>query len=296
MTAIMFTSVTPAFAKNFTSKQNVALNHSWNVKFNKALNSSQDFSKVAIKDSNGNVVPVSVTVNSDNESVTVAPKSNYSSNTNYTLTVDGIKDSSGKNLNENATLNFKTTQPTQATDSTNAILPQAVTIGSDGSIAPLTTNEYVDKAYAGAGVGWYNYKQNPNYDKNYGLKTWLGENVIPLFIDSNNELAYAYSVDEAPLTYSEGFKYNKYMKDQMRELYKGFIGTTPYDGSHYVTVSDTNERDGVHEAVTFDFREVINNGSDNLMNFTYFFPIKPIKTITDPSQLQNDQKLKRGNM
>jgi|GEM_PF-1831807 len=122
-------SVPTVFAKNFESKQNVALNHSWTVKFNKQLNSSQYFSKVTIKDSNGNVIPVDVIVGSDKQSVTVTPKENYSANTNYTLTVDGIKDSSGNNLRENATMQFTTVQPTQPTN--NIIKPELLA-GAEG--------------------------------------------------------------------------------------------------------------------------------------------------------------------
>lgn len=283
MTSIIITSASPMFAKNFTSKQNVALDHAWTVKFNKTLASNQDFSKVTIKDSKGTVVPIDATINSDKQSVNVAPKENYSANTNYTLTVDGIKDTTGKNLKEDATLSFTTASEE------DAIKPQAVTFNSDGSVTPLTTNEYVDKAYPGVGAGWYNYQPNPNYDKNYGKKHMTTVDLIPsFFIDSNNELANAYCVGETPLTYSEGFKYNKYMKDQMRELYRGFIGTTPYDGSHYVIIGDTNERDGVHEVVSFDYHEVIEQAEDNITNFSYYFPIKSIRSITDPSQLEED--------
>lgn len=283
MTSIIITSASPIFAKNFTSKQNVALDHAWTVKFNKTLDSNQDFSKVTIKDSNGTEVPVDATVNSDNQSVKVAPKENYSANTSYTLTVDGIKDTTGKDLKENATLSFTTASEE------DAIKPQAVTFNSDGSVTQLTTNEYVDKAYPGKGYGWSTYIPNPDYNKNYGLKhIYSADHVSPIFIDANNELAYAASPYDDPLTYSAGFQYNKYMKDQMRELYRGFIGTTQYDGSHYVDVGDTNEYDGVHEVVSFDYREIIDNGNDNLMNFSYFFPIKPIMSITDQSQLEND--------
>jgi len=130
MTAIMFTSVSPVFAKNFESKQDVALNHAWTVKFNKQLNSSQDFSKVTIKDSNGNVIPLDVVAGSDEKSITVTPKSNYSSNTNYTLTVDGIKDNNGKALSDNATMQFTTVN--DSTNPTSSIIKPELLAGAEG--------------------------------------------------------------------------------------------------------------------------------------------------------------------
>jgi hypothetical protein len=109
ITAAIMVNSMPVFAKSFNSKQGIPLNHSWSVKLNKTLGSNQDFSGITIKDTNGTIVPVSVTIGVDNKSLTIAPKENYSSNTSYVLTVDGVKDSNGNKLKENATLNFSTT-------------------------------------------------------------------------------------------------------------------------------------------------------------------------------------------
>lgn len=273
------------FAKSFSSKQGVELNHVWNVKFNKTLGSNQDFSKVSIKDSNGNVVPVSVTIGSDNESITVTPTSNYSSNTNYTLTVDGIKDSNGDNLSDNATMQFTTasdsTNPTQPTED-NAILPQAVTFNADGTVNPITTNDYVNiKAYPGKGYGNYNAILNPDYDKNYGMKhtDQLGD-VTPCYIDSNNVLNFAYQVDEAAETFSEGFQYNKYMKDQLREMMKSFVGTTAYDSKSYIDMSEMKEENNNYDSVTVEYCGIQSDGYFGT-DFTYLLPIKPLKSIQE---------------
>lgn len=269
--AITFTSVSPVFAKNFTSKQNVALNHAWTVKFNKTLGSNQDFSKVTIKDSNGTVVPVDVTVNSDKQSVKVAPKESYSSNTNYILTLDGIKDINNNNLKENATMQFTTVdQPTEDI----AILPQAVTFNADGSVTPITTNEYVEKTWQNKDL-IYTLMPNPNFDKSFGMKCRVAADMYDnCFIDADNALNFQGVPYSDTTTFSDSFKYNKYMKDQMRELYKGFIGTTPYDCSHYLSVCDNNRFDGIHNVAEFDFREI--TATDNISNFTYYFPVNPI--------------------
>lgn len=182
MTAILFTSVSPVFAKNFESKQNVALNHAWTVKFNKQLNSSQDFSKVTIKDSNGNVIPVDVAAGSDEKSVTVTPKENYSSNTNYTLTVDGIKDSSGNNLKENATMQFTTTS--DSTNPTNSIIKPELLQGAEGradkvwnqcfgSVKDQNGNPIPLNSYALGQVYTYDqakkFDYEPDYNKNWNI-------------------------------------------------------------------------------------------------------------------------------
>lgn len=102
------------FAKSFSSKQGVTLNHSWVIKFNKTLKETPFMDAnpylygVIIKDSNGNQIPLSVSVNSDKKSFTVTPEVNYDANTKYILTVDGVIDSNGNPLKENTTMEFTT--------------------------------------------------------------------------------------------------------------------------------------------------------------------------------------------
>lgn len=132
-------------AKSFNAKQNVALDHSWTVKLNKTLGNNQDFSGISIKDTTGNIVPVSVSVGADKETLNIAPKENYNSSTTYTLTVDGIKGSSGENLKENDTLNFTTV----ASDLSQSFSVKNINSGNTTSVDPnssivITLNKNVD--------------------------------------------------------------------------------------------------------------------------------------------------------
>lgn len=110
MTSILLTSVSPAFAKSFSSKSNISLDHTWTVTVSKPLASNQDYSKIKIiNNSTGASIPIACKVTgSSNTTLSIVPQQNYSPNSGYTLTVDGLKDVTGEDLKENATLSFST--------------------------------------------------------------------------------------------------------------------------------------------------------------------------------------------
>lgn len=113
MASIIFTSASPAFAKNFTSKQNVALNHVWTVTFNKPVNTNEAFENVYIKDSNGNKITTKIDFNDDHTKMIISPDDRYKPNSTYTLVVDGIVDDKGDKLSDNATMQFTTVNEAQ---------------------------------------------------------------------------------------------------------------------------------------------------------------------------------------
>lgn len=113
MTSIMFTSVSPVFAKNFDSKQNVALNHAWTVTFNKSVDTNEAFENVYIKDSKGNKIPTRLDFNDDTTKMIVTPTDGYAPNSTYTLVVDNVADTKGDKLSDNATMQFTTANEAQ---------------------------------------------------------------------------------------------------------------------------------------------------------------------------------------
>lgn len=113
ITSIMFTSVSPVFAKDFDSKQNVALNHAWTVTFNKSVDTNEAFENVYIKDSKGNKVATRLDFNDDATKMIVTPTDGYAPNSTYTLVVDNVADTKGDKLSDNATMQFTTADEAQ---------------------------------------------------------------------------------------------------------------------------------------------------------------------------------------
>lgn len=114
MTAIMFTSVSPVFAKNFTSKQNVALNHPWTVNFNQKVNVNETFEGVYIEDSKGSKIPTKIDFSDDHTKMIITPADGYKPNTTYTLNVEGVSNEQGKALSDKAEMQFATVDTAQA--------------------------------------------------------------------------------------------------------------------------------------------------------------------------------------
>ncbi|WP_234121507.1 Ig-like domain-containing protein [Clostridium hydrogenum] len=113
MATVTLTSVSPVFAKNFDSKQNVALNHAWTVTFNKPVNTNEAFENVYIKNSKGNEIPTRLDFNSDNTKMIVTPTDGYAPNSTYTLVVADIIDTNDDKLSDNATMQFTTVNGAQ---------------------------------------------------------------------------------------------------------------------------------------------------------------------------------------
>lgn len=84
------TTTSDSDIKMIQEKYDVATDKKWTIKFNKQLN-SQDFKKgnIAVLDSNGQAVAVTVLLNSDNMSVDVLPPSSkYINGQTYTINVN----------------------------------------------------------------------------------------------------------------------------------------------------------------------------------------------------------------
>lgn len=101
------------FAKNFTSKQNVALNHVWTVNFNEKVNVNEAFEGVYIKDSDGNKIPTKVDFNDDHTKMLITPTDGYKPNTTYILNIEGVSNEQGKALSDKDTMQFTTANTAQ---------------------------------------------------------------------------------------------------------------------------------------------------------------------------------------
>ncbi|WP_234121511.1 Ig-like domain-containing protein [Clostridium hydrogenum] len=113
MASIIFTSVSPVFAKNFDSKQNVALDHAWTVNFNQKVNVNEAFEGVYIQDSKGNKIPTRVDFSDDHTKMIIKPTDGYAPNSTYTLNIEGVSDEDGKPLSDKATMEFTTANTAQ---------------------------------------------------------------------------------------------------------------------------------------------------------------------------------------
>ena len=90
------------------TKLNVDNNKSWVIKFNKELDSSTvDESKFVVTDESGQQIEVKATLGTDEKSVVVSPKNEYSYGKTYNLFIkDGIKSKSKSSLAQTAKMQF----------------------------------------------------------------------------------------------------------------------------------------------------------------------------------------------
>jgi|GEM_PF-647000 hypothetical protein len=103
-------------AANFKDNQVVSSNKTWTVKFTDQVTFDElSKSGIIIKDSNGNIVPVSLQLNSDGKTILVSPPSDgYKSGESYTLTLnDNIRNIKSKKLAHNVNVNFSISKDLQ---------------------------------------------------------------------------------------------------------------------------------------------------------------------------------------
>lgn len=137
---ILLATSTSAFAKTFDSKTNVSLDHKWTVKFNKTLAADQDFSSISIQGDDGSSIPITVKAATDFKSITITPSDKYKANSTYVLTVDGIQDSDGEGLTDNATVSFTTANDNSSTTPSGNVTPS-------GSVTPQQAEQLVLQSY-----------------------------------------------------------------------------------------------------------------------------------------------------
>lgn len=166
--SICLTPVSNAFAKTFDARTGVALDKSWTIHFSNQLSSNEDFSKVTIKDSNGNIIPITVSIGTDKKSIVVKPNQNYSSSTTYTLTVDGVKDVNNTNEKEITEMQFTTiaSQSPQPGGQTGGQI-------GGGSTTPIDNpnTQLVIAQPKGPGINVYSGIKTLYGDHDYGCKS-----------------------------------------------------------------------------------------------------------------------------
>lgn len=101
--------------ENYPNKV-VSSNKTWTVKFTDQVTFDElSKSGIIIKDSIGNIVPVSLQLNSDGKTILVSPPSEgYKSGESYTLTLnDNIRNIKSKKLAHNVNVNFSISKDLQ---------------------------------------------------------------------------------------------------------------------------------------------------------------------------------------
>lgn len=101
------------------AKMNVPCGKVWNVKFNESIDPSTiNASSIMVTDASGNIFPVKLDYNPENESVTVTPENKYESGKTYNLIIGDIKSASGSILKQPCKMPF-------TIESGSALLPES---------------------------------------------------------------------------------------------------------------------------------------------------------------------------
>ncbi|BAH07788.1 Ig-like domain-containing protein [Clostridium kluyveri] len=99
--------------KYMDSKSNIAQNKSWTIKFNKELNASTVIEQnIQVLDSDEQMVPITLSLSSDNLSITLSPDSNYEKGKTYTLCIKkSVTSKDGCQLLKEVRMEFTITNP-----------------------------------------------------------------------------------------------------------------------------------------------------------------------------------------
>lgn len=100
------------------TKTNIELDKSWTIRFNQKLDKNTiDSSLIVVTDESGQQIPVDLKLGSDESSIIVSPKGQYTYGKNYDLVIkDGIKGINKSNLAKPAKMNFSTKSSTANND------------------------------------------------------------------------------------------------------------------------------------------------------------------------------------
>jgi len=96
--------------EDLSSRSDVSITKDWNVEFSTKIDASTLDSNIYVKGSNGDKLPLEVTLSDDGTNATVkAPSSGYEADHTYTLYVDnGVKSASGESLRQAVKMSFTT--------------------------------------------------------------------------------------------------------------------------------------------------------------------------------------------
>lgn len=100
------------------TKTNIELDKSWTIRFNQKLDKNTiDSSLIVVTDESGQQIPVDLKLGSDESSIIVSPKGQYTYGKNYDLVIkDGIKGTNKSNLAKPAKMKFSTKSSTANND------------------------------------------------------------------------------------------------------------------------------------------------------------------------------------
>lgn len=188
-------------------KSNVEANKSWMVKFNKELDKDTiGESNFIVKDENGQLVPINIVIGSDNKSVTIFPKSQYSYGKTYSLTVSNIKSSSGKKLQQSVKMQFSTKSSTNENNCKYTVCIDAGHGGDDaGNVSTSGIKEKdIDLSVAlKAGKILENNGVKVVYTRNSDTVSWSKDTELKSRFDSANNANANYFVSIHCNTYTE---------------------------------------------------------------------------------------------
>lgn len=153
------TQITQSTTKTFADQTNVALDKKWTVTFSSEVDESSIGNNIKVVDAAGNAVSVTVKLGANKKTVEIAaPTAGYEAGKTYSITIGkGITSTTGKNLSEEAKMNFTTTtlNPTDA-----AFLKQ---FSSDlQGVEPKVTNANEENVVVLMVNSLNNYLNNPS--------------------------------------------------------------------------------------------------------------------------------------
>lgn len=275
---LSLTAASSAKAANFKDYQVVSSNKTWTLKFTQGVTFDQlSKSGIIVKDSKGNVIPVTLKTGSDEKTILVLPPSDgYKTGENYILALnDNIRSSKGKKLKKNTDVHF----------SIKSDLQKETVLGN-------TSGNSVNYAVA-AETDSYIYFLNNKYwdisdiyrmDKNRKNIIKLNKNVLGEIgsISSVNTTVYYEKYYEKNPAYD--YKTNKTVKQYLTNLY-----TLSSDGTTSTKIlTDIDEYIATSNNIYY-----INTGDNNKLYKSDLDGNNKIKLIDTPI---NSFNIKDGNI
>lgn len=122
------------------TKANIELDKSWTIRFNQKLDKNTiDSSLIVVTDESGQQIPVDLKLGSDESSIIVSPKGQYTYGKNYDLVIkDGIKGINKGNLAKPAKMKFSTKSSTANNDQKLTVCIDAGHGGNDSGNVSLS--------------------------------------------------------------------------------------------------------------------------------------------------------------
>lgn len=167
------TKVDSGSESNIITKSNIAVTKIWNVKFNEPVDINTLNGKIKLVNNlNNNTIPINLTIDNTQQTVTVTPTASLSPQTDYTLSVSkDIVSKFGKQLSKPTVLNFKTS----AVILSIADISKNINQWDNYTLPTSVTANMSDGTTSSVPVKWDKPLENTNTPGTYTFKGTISE-------------------------------------------------------------------------------------------------------------------------